>query len=414
MTIKVAMLGCGTVGSGFLEVYNKYLASLSKEEATSYELCKILIHRPDKYKNHPLYHLMTTDFDDVLIENPNVIIEVMGGVTPAKDYLLKAMSKSIHVITANKDLIAEHGEQLFEIANQNKVFLGFEASVGGGIPIIKPLKDSLKNGDIYKIEGVINGTCNFILSKMTEEEIDYKQALDIAVLKGFAELNPSSDVSGLDSARKLAILSSLAFSELIKPKHLNVSGIETIGLRHIQLAKINGFKIKLVAQSLKFNQDFYGCVRPMFIADTHPFYKIDKEYNSVRLHGKHFGKMDLSGKGAGKLPTASAVLGDFLDFVHERYDTALNYPNTLTLTSQNHKPIANDWAILLFKTPSAMALGQLVQSFSDHKLSIEKSPKYEGIFLQVADMQEFEILERMEVVKLLHPEIRPELFPLLK
>lgn len=414
MTIKVAMLGCGTVGSGFLEVYDKYLSSLSADEANDYELSKILISRPDKYSEHPYKHLMTTDFDAVLEQKPHVIIEVIGGTSPAKAYLLKAMAQGIHIITANKDLIAEHGEELFEAANKHNVFLGFEASVGGGIPIIKPLKDSLRNGQIYKIEGVINGTCNFILSKMTEEEIDYNKALDIAILKGFAESNPSSDVSGLDSARKLAILSSLAFTELVKPSHLTVVGIEKITLSHIQLAKINGFKMKLVAQSVKSDMGLYGCVRPMLVASTHPFYKIDKEYNSVRLHGKHFGKMDLSGKGAGKLPTASAVLGDFLDFVHERYDTELNYPSKLDLPIQSHKPTSNDWAIMLFKAPSAIALGQLVQSFSDHKLSIEKNPKYEGMMLQVSDMHEFEILERIEVVKMLHPEILPELFQLLK
>lgn len=195
-----------------------------------YELVGILVRKPGNYKNSPYTPLMTDDFNALLSKKPDLVIELIGGIEPANTYILKAIEQGCHIITANKDLLAEQGHEIFCKAIENQVSIGFEASVGGGIPIIKPLKDSLRNGSIHRIEGIVNGTCNYILTSMTESGRNYEEALSEAMVKGFAESNPHSDVSGLDSARKLCVLSTLAFNRRIIPNMVATQGIESLFL----------------------------------------------------------------------------------------------------------------------------------------------------------------------------------------
>lgn len=405
MKINIALLGCGTIGSGFLELLEKQAHALSDGLDVAYELSGVLVRNLSKYKDHPLFPLMTDNFDSILTKKPDLVVELMGGVNPTKDYLLAAMDQGCHIITANKDLLSVHGYELFQKAADRHLSIGFEASVGGGIPIIKPLKDSLRNGGIYRIEGIVNGTCNFILTRMTESEMEYEDALTEAMLKGFAESNPHSDVSGLDSARKLCLLSSLSYNKFVNPHMVYTKGIETISSGHVQLAKANGLKIKLVALSLHLNNQIYNAVRPCLISASHPFYSIDHEYNGIRLYGHAFGKMQLTGKGAGMHPTANAVFGDFLDYCHGKADKGINYPGDQNFEPLKINPEACDWILQVLDNPDADQLGRILQTFSDHKLSIHKTPKVDGVSLFVEDLLEIELEERLSLLREWAPDV---------
>lgn len=399
MKVKIALLGSGTVGSGFLELLSEQESHLKEALDLDYELIGILVRKPGNYKNSPYYPIMSDDFSTLLSKKPDLVIELIGGIEPAKTYILKAIEQGCHIITANKDLLAEHGHEIFHKAIENQVSIGFEASVGGGIPIIKPLKDSLRNGSIHRIEGIVNGTCNYILTSMTESGKNYEEALSEAMVKGFAESNPHSDVSGLDSARKLCVLSTLAFNRRIIPNMVATQGIESLSAAHIHLAKANGLKIKLVAMSVNVDSHVYNAVRPCAVAPSHPFYNIDHEYNGIRLYGHSFGKIQLSGKGAGKMPTANAVFGDFLDFCNGKSDKSLCYSGNQAFDAIQVNPEACRWILQITETPSSEELGRILQTFSDHKLSIHKNPDAAGVILDLEDLLERELLERLSLLK---------------
>lgn len=405
MTIKVALLGCGTIGNGFLEILKRQEKKLKEQMNIDVEICGILVRHLEKYSEHPYYGYMTTHFSKILSAKPDLVIEVMGGIEPAKNYILQSMAIGAHIITANKDLLASHGYELFKASAELQLSIGFEASVGGGIPIIKPLKDSLKNGGIYQVEGVINGTTNYILSRMYEEGLSYEEALSEAQMAGFAESDPTSDVEGLDSMRKLCILSSLSFNRSIMPNMVQTIGISQLTSAQVELAKAYGMKIKLVAFAVNHHKQIYTVVKPTIVASTHPFYAIDHEYNAIQLYGKAFGKLQLSGKGAGKLPTANAVFGDFMDFCHQKMDRVAVYPNRQDFEILRTAPSPLDWIIQITSRPDPMALGKLLQTFSDHKLSIHNIPSAQGLQLLVGDLLESDLNERLELLKAILPSL---------
>lgn len=413
MKVKIALLGSGTVGSGFLELLSEQQAHLKDTLDLDYELVGILVRKLGNYKNSPYFQLMTDDYDHLLSQQPDLVIELIGGIEPAKTYLVKAIEAGCHVITANKDLLAEHGHEIFHKAIENQVSIGFEASVGGGIPIIKPLKDSLRNGSIHRIEGIVNGTCNYILTSMTESGKSYNDALSEAMAIGFAESNPHSDVSGLDSARKLCVLSTLAFNRRIIPNMVSTQGIEQLSADHIRLAKANGMKIKLIAMSINIDSHVYNAVRPCAVAPSHPFYNIDHEYNGIRLYSHSFGKIQLSGKGAGKMPTANAVFGDFLDYCNGKSDKALCYSGNQSFDDIQVNPDACRWILEMTETPNADELGRIIQVFSDHKLSIHKNPEASGVLLDLEDLLESELMERVALLKEWCPQISVLAMPYL-
>lgn len=414
MTIKLALLGCGTIGTGFLDILKRQEQKLKELMGIDVEVCGILVRHLEKYSEHPYYSHMTTHFNKILSAKPDLIIEVMGGIEPAKSYMLQSMAIGAHIITANKDLLASHGYELFSAAAKKQLSIGFEASVGGGIPIIKPLKDSLKNGGIYQIEGIINGTTNYILSRMYEAPLSYEEALSEAQMAGFAEADPSSDVLGLDSMRKLCILSSLAFNRFIEPSMVNTTGIHHLSSAQVALAKAYGMKIKLVAFALYHNKQIYTVVKPAMIASTHPFYAIDHEYNGIQLYGKAFGKMQLSGKGAGKLPTANAVFGDFMDFCHQKMDRVAVYPHRQDFEILANAPLPQDWILQINNRPDPESLGRLLQTFADHKLSIHNIPTALGLQLMIGDLMQSELDERIELLQTVMPNLELNAFMLLK
>ncbi|MFT9494120.1 homoserine dehydrogenase [Anaerosolibacter sp.] len=311
--VSIGVLGYGVVGSGVVDLLQKNSVRLRQKLGVDLNVFKVLVRNLDKYNDAG--SLLTIKEEEVIHEKVDIVIEVMGGIHPAYDYVKKALEMKKHVITANKDLVAAHGEELMALALENQVCFAYEASVGGGIPIIRPMTDSLAANEISQITAILNGTTNFILTKMYKEDMDYSHALREAQQLGFAEANPESDVMGYDAARKLSILSTLAYDQKIDWKDIDVEGITEIDAQDIKYAKKLGCVIKLLAISRKSEKGVFAAVRPVMVSEKGPFGQIDNEFNGIRFEGDAIGEMMFIGKGAGKLPTASAVVGDIIHIV---------------------------------------------------------------------------------------------------
>jgi homoserine dehydrogenase len=321
---KIAILGYGVVGGGFIELIDK-----NREKnllLNSIEITSILVKNKEKHIKKSHNEVITTDVEEFFSADSDIIVEVMGGLNPSYEYVKRALKAKKHVVTANKDLIAEHGKELFQIANENGVALKFEAAVAGGIPIIKPLTESLCGNEIKNIKAILNGTTNFILTKMGEENLDYEEALKEAQNLGFAEANPEADVMGYDPARKLAILSTLAFNKSVDWKEVYTEGITKLNSRDFKYADKLNCKIKLVAESNVTEKGVYATVKPVLVDNNSILSKVDNEFNVIILNGDAVGEVTFAGKGAGKLPTGTAVYGDVIDIINKRFTeiTAFN------------------------------------------------------------------------------------------
>ena len=246
---------------------------------------------------------------------------LMGGVEPARTYILQALEAGKNVVTANKDLLAEHGQELMEAAERNHCDLCFEAAVGGGIPIIRPLKECLAGNEITEVMGIVNGTTNYILTKMTQEGWDFDDALKEAQRLGFAEADPTADVEGLDAGRKMAILASIAFHSRVTFKDVDVKGITKITAKDIQYAKEFGYTLKLLGVARNEEGKMEVGVSPMMIPSTHPLANVNDSFNAVFVHGDAVDDAMFQGRGAGEFPTASAVVGDLISVARDmQYD----------------------------------------------------------------------------------------------
>ena len=310
--IQVAVLGYGTVGSGVVEVIEKNKAEINKKSGEALNIKYILDLRDfpgDPYENNVVHDV------NVIMDDPEVkiICETMGGLKPAYDFTKRALMSGKSVCTSNKELVAAHGPELIRIAHENKCNYLFEASVGGGIPIIRPLNYSLTAEKIDAITGILNGTTNYILSKMEKEGADFAEVLKEAQEKGYAERNPEADVEGYDACRKIAILSSLMCGKNVKYEDIYTEGITMITATDFVYAHAMGKTIKLLAQSKEVDGKFYAMVAPFLIGRDHPLYMVNDVFNAVCVHGNMLGDSMYYGKGAGKLPTASAVVSDVVD-----------------------------------------------------------------------------------------------------
>lgn len=314
---KIAILGYGIVGGGLIELIDKNREK--NQLLNSIEITSILVKNKEKHINKSHNEVITIDVEEFFSADSNIVIEVMGGLNPSYKYVKRALEAKKHVVTANKDLIAEHGEELFQIANENGVALKFEAAVAGGIPIIKPLTESLCGNEIKNIKAILNGTTNFILTKMGEENLDYEEALKEAQELGFAEANPEADVMGYDPARKLAILSTLAFNKRVDWKEIYTEGITKLDSKDFKYAERLNCKIKLVAESSIDNNGAYAAVKPVLVDNDSILAKINNEFSVVILNGDAVGEVAFTGKGAGKLPTGTAVYSDVIDIVSGRF-----------------------------------------------------------------------------------------------
>lgn len=310
--IQVAVMGYGTVGSGVVEVIEKNKEEINKKSGEEIHIKYILDLRD--FPGDPYESKVVHDVEQILNDSEiQIICETMGGLRPAYDFTKRALLAGKSVCTSNKELVATHGPELIQIAHENKCNYLFEASVGGGIPIIRPLNYSLTAEKIDAITGILNGTTNYILSKMEKEGASFEEVLKQAQEKGYAERNPEADVEGYDACRKIAILSSLMCGKNVKYQDIYTEGITKITATDFVYAHAMGKTIKLLAQSKEAEGKFYAMVAPFMISKNHPLSMVDDVFNAVCVHGNMLGDSMYYGRGAGKLPTASAVVSDVVD-----------------------------------------------------------------------------------------------------
>lgn len=310
--IKAAIMGYGTVGSGVYEVIRTNQKSINQKIGEELKIAYVLDLR--EFPGDPVMEVLTHDFEDILRdEEVKIVAEVMGGLRPAYDFTKRCLEAGKSVCTSNKELVAEHGAELIQIAKAHQVNYLFEASVGGGIPIIRPLNSSLTADVILEISGILNGTTNYMLTKMDEEGLDYDQVLKEAQAKGYAELHPEADVEGFDACRKIAILTSLASGQQVDFRDIYTEGITGITAEDFRYARQMKKSIKLMASSKKVEDTYCAMVSPVLIGEEHPLHMVKGVFNAVFVEGNMLGASMFYGSGAGKLPTASAVAGDMVD-----------------------------------------------------------------------------------------------------
>ena len=311
---KIAVLGCGTVGSGVVEVFYKNRQSIQRKAGCPLDIKYIYLRRPRP--ELPWQDKLCYDFDTILHDPEiSIVVEVMGGLHPAGEWIAACLKNNKSVVTANKELIAAQGAQLLALARQHQVNLLFEASVGGGIPIIRPMHQCLGANELDDIQGILNGTTNFILTKMSREGMSFSQALQMAQQLGYAEADPTADVQGLDACRKICILASLAFGSQLYPQLVHCQGITEVSCEDVEYARNWGGVIKLIARAHRDpdTQRLSALVAPMFVPHDSQLSTVDDVFNGILVDGDATGQVLFYGKGAGKLPTASAVISDVID-----------------------------------------------------------------------------------------------------
>lgn len=320
--INVAVLGYGTVGSGVVEVINTNNDIVSKKAGDKVNVKYVLDLRD--FPGDPVEEILVHDYE-VILNDPEVevIAEVMGGVEPAYTFVKSALLKGKSVCTSNKELVAKHGPELIEIAKEhNRNFL-FEASCGGGIPIIRPLIECITADDVQEIVGILNGTTNYILTKMSKEGLSFDEVLKDAQDLGYAERNPAADVEGFDACRKISILASLTYGKTIDFEDVYTEGITKITDTDFKYANKLNYSVKLFGKAKKVNDKFYAYVAPVMIDTEHPLYSVNGVFNGIMVKGNVLGDVMFYGSGAGKLPTASAVVSDIVDAIRHLNDNVL-------------------------------------------------------------------------------------------
>jgi homoserine dehydrogenase len=374
--VQIGLLGCGTVGAGVYKLLQEKAALYAHKVHMPIEIAGILVRDPQKYIQAGIpEHLLTTDPADIL-EHPEIqiVVEVMGGIEPAKAYILQALSSGKHVVTANKALIARHGEELFAAASEAEAALYLEAAVAGGLPIIQTIKRSLVANRVGSLYGIINGTTNYILSAMAQEKRDFKEVLAEAQALGYAEADPTDDIEGFDAVYKIAILSSLVFGHRVQVEQIHRVGIQHISKRDIEYAERFGYTIKLLAIAKQDGDHFEARVHPTMIPKEHPLASVNGVYNAIYLNGDAVGDMMFYGRGAGQMPTASAVVSDILNIVSDLE----NPPNSLMscqhahgskdLSSNDH--VVNRFFIRLLTQDKSGVLGQIGTILGNQDISI--------------------------------------------
>lgn len=311
---KIALLGMGTVGGGVYEIIEKQKEEMPFKIGAALEVVKVLVRNKAKYADRIPAEKLTDVWEDVIGDDSiDIVVEVMGGIEPARTYIEAALEKGKHVVTANKDLMAMHGHELLELAGEHHCDLLFEAAVAGGIPIIRPLKQCLAGNHITEIMGIINGTTNFILTKMKEDGMDFGEALQLATDLGYAEADPTADIEGYDAGRKLAIMASIAFHTPVTFDDVFTEGITKITAKDMRYAKEMGCSIKLLGIAKNTETGIEVKVHPTMIPENHPLAAVNDSFNAVFVHGDAVDDAMFYGRGAGALPTGSAVVGDIMD-----------------------------------------------------------------------------------------------------
>ncbi|TFJ44098.1 homoserine dehydrogenase [Carnobacterium divergens] len=312
--IQVGMLGFGTVGSGVIRILKDHNAKIRQVTGEEISVKKVLVRDIEKNRGEISEGIQLTTNEDEVLADPeiNVILEVMGSIDSAKMYITKALKAGKHVVTANKDLIALHGNELVALAKENQCDLYYEASVAGGIPILRTIVDSLASDNIQQVMGIVNGTTNFMLTKMTNDHQSYEEALKEAQELGFAESDPTNDVDGIDAARKMVILTRLAFGMNVELDQIETKGIRNLKSVDIETARKLGYRIKLIGTAEENNGGVSVSVGPILVPEAHPLASVQNENNAVFVVGAAVGETMFYGPGAGELPTATSVVSDLI------------------------------------------------------------------------------------------------------
>ena len=342
--VKIGLLGFGTVGSGVYRLLQKNGKAIAEKTGMVPVIEKILVRDKRKKREVEVNPELLTENPSEILDNPeiDIVCELIGGIEPAKSFVIQALKQGKEVVTANKAILAQFGEEIWEVATNTHRFLGFEAAVAGGIPIVKTIKEALIGNRIVSIIGILNGTTNYILTKMEEEGLSFEKALKEAQEKGYAEADPTLDINGMDSAHKISILASLAFGSYLPISKIKVEGIEKIELMDIKFAKEFGYRVKLLAFAIKDNDEVDIRVHPTLIPLDHVLSSIRLSYNALFLQGDFVGDILLYGLGAGREPTASAVVSDIVDAMEYRLFNKrpfIKYPFTNKKFSCKIKPM---------------------------------------------------------------------------
>lgn len=377
--INIALLGFGTVGSGVAETIKRNGKLIEEQIGVKIRISRVLVRNIEKYKDNPLLQevQLTDSFADVVNDSEiDIVVEVMGGIHPAKEYIFDSLNHGKNVVSANKDLVALFGPEIIHTAMENHVNFSCEASVGGGIPVLMPLHDSLAANEIESIVGIVNGTTNFILTSMEEEGLSYSDALRMAQKKGFAEADPTNDVCGYDAARKLAILASIGFRANVTFDDVLVEGIEKISLNDITYAREMGYVIKLLAVASRQENGIALNVYPAFVPKTHPLASIKGSYNAVYVTGNIVGNVMFYGRGAGSLPTASAVMGDVIStakhILNHSSGTGMMLTETKRIPFYSSLKLNNSYYFRLIVDDVCGVLSQIASAYADNEISIKE------------------------------------------
>ncbi|SDK54967.1 homoserine dehydrogenase [Halanaerobium congolense] len=312
--LRLGILGLGTVGSGVVKILEKNAENIKNKVGTEVKIKKILVNNLEKERDIEINRDLLTNKVEDIIDNPeiDIVVELIGGEQPAYDYIIRSIENGKSIVTANKLVIAKYGKKIFRKADENNVQVCYEGSVAGGLPIIRPLQNSLAANRIEKIYGILNGTTNYILTDMSKTQKDFDESLKNAQKLGFAEADPSSDIDGHDAAYKITILSSLAFERFVDVRDVYVEGIREIKSADLEIAHEMGYVIKLLAIAKNGLDGVDIRVHPAFVPEDHPISMINGTYNCVYLHGDAVGQVMSTARGAGQMPTGSAVTADII------------------------------------------------------------------------------------------------------
>ena len=375
--IGVALLGLGTVGLGTYKVLKAQKEEMVYKTGAQLELRRILVRNKMKAAakiDEP--ELLTDSFEDIIQDQEvEIVIELIGGIEPARTYIEASLRAGKHVITANKDLIASDHGKLMDLAKENRCDLMFEAAVAGAIPVITPLKQSLAANHLTEVMGIVNGTTNFILTKMSQEGMEFQEALALATKLGYAEADPTADVEGLDAGRKVAIMASIAFNSRVAFEDVTTEGITKITANDIRYAKEMGCCIKLIGWAHSDGNCIEAYVAPMLIPQNHPLAAVNDSYNAVFVRGDAVEDAMFQGRGAGELPTASAVVGDVFDVARNIVHGCCG---RISCTCYKHLPIAlmddvcSKYFLRIEVEDKIGVLAEIASVFANHKVSVEQ------------------------------------------
>ncbi|WP_338555278.1 homoserine dehydrogenase [Paenibacillus sp. KS-LC4] len=374
--IKVGLLGLGTVGTGVVRIVEGHQEDLQSQTGSAIEIAKVLVSNKNKARDISIDPSKLTEDPWEIIHNPDidVIVEVMGGIEQTKSYIIEALSRGKHVVTANKDLMALHGTEIMAVAQEHGCDVLYEASVAGGIPIIRTLIEGFSSDRITKIMGIVNGTTNYILTKMSQEGASYSDVLKEAQALGYAESDPTSDVEGLDAARKMTILATLGFRAKVALDDVSVQGISSVSREDIQYAKRLGYELKLLGIAERQDDEFSISVQPTMVKQTHPIASVNGVFNAVYVHGEAVGETMFYGPGAGGMPTATSIVADLVAVVKNLKLGVNGKQGVMTYKEKKLKTdeqISSKYFLLLHVADRAGVLARITQVFADFEVSLE-------------------------------------------